>query len=962
MISSAVASQGDGVLPSAVRIGIGLAVTFGRRRPVNGTQITNTATIVGTILANGTAGTLGGSGGGIWLSAQQFSIGSGTLKAEGGTGGSKGGGGGRIALTGWTRDEGGGTLSVAPGGTGTSTGEVGTIVRQPTAGGWLLTVGWDPQRHGMATPYDYGSTVVSNGMTVTNSITLTAEEANGFRYICREWTLTNMAGFVTSGSPTQAVFVMDTNLFLTWYWTNQYYLTATAGTNGTLLVEKTGWYTNGAVVQVQAVPDGGYAFLQWTGTGVPTGSQTNNPLTLTMDRARDVLAVFVASGSSVSRTWTGANNWFTTTNWSPAGIPAPGDTVIVKSGTCLLGDPVTVADVAISNGAALVCSNWNTTLQASNVTIYGILTHVQNSATTTNALGVWVPDARVSIVCVTLTVKTNGIIDVNGKGYAGGTGVYGRGKGPGSGGGMTGGGHGGYAGVVWPPGLTGGVTNGAVAAPDGPGSGGGGGESGGAGGAGGGAIRIEASGTVTIDGRVTANGNSVDGTGGANKGAGSGGALYLSCPMLLGSGLLMANGGAYTTYSWTGGGGGGRIAILCSDVSGWTGIVQVAGGATYGVTTYGGWNGQPGTLYVTDNRILRNTMNNQIFRLSGVGSCRFSSLTVSNAYLGFEEPGCVVVVTNDMSCTNSSVMLNYEGPSIGTANLQVGGSLRLSQGSVVRMGRDGDTNAVNLQVGGNLSLSNSCQLWLYSGITNSSVAPSGGVMRVAQEVSLSSNSAICLYSHPTNGGSLYVELRNLAIGTGCTVSAASAGFAGRYKANGWGPGGGLVPYHPGGGGYGGHGGQNVSAGGALGGGTYGNSNAPALPGSAGGGQEGTGYGSRGGGLIWVNASGDINLDGSLNANGQNGATSGGGGSGGGIYLVCRRFKGAGTLTAIGGNDASNAGKGGGGRIAVWSVSRDGFTGTASAAKGSGTVGDTGATDGTIVWGLRMTPGTVLSLR
>ena len=52
------------------------------------------------------------------------------------------------------------------------------------------------------------------------------------------------------------------------------------------------------------------------------------------------------------------------------------------------------------------------------------------------------------------------------------------------------------------------------------------------------------------------------------------------------------------------------------------------------------------------------------------------------------------------------------------------------------------------------------------------------------------------------------------------------------------------------------------------------------------------------------------------------------------------------------------GGGGGGRIAVWSV-RNRFTGTASVA---GATGYQNGTTGTIVWGTRANPGTIMMMR
>lgn len=105
------------------------------------------------------------------------------------------------------------------------------------------------------------------------------------------------------------------------------------------------------------------------------------------------------------------------------------------------------------------------------------------------------------------------------------------------------------------------------------GSGGGGGNiyTGGAGGGGGGAILIASSGTITVNGAVTANGGNGASCGGysgwwftGGGGGGSGGAVRLIATTIAGNGTISANGGAYGSANGNGygtNGGGGRIRL-----------------------------------------------------------------------------------------------------------------------------------------------------------------------------------------------------------------------------------------------------------------------------------------------------------------------------------------------------------------------------------------------------------------
>lgn len=92
--------------------------------------------------------------------------------------------------------------------------------------------------------------------------------------------------------------------------------------------------------------------------------------------------------------------------------------------------------------------------------------------------------------------------------------------------------------------------------------------------------------------------------------------------------------------------------------------------------------------------------------------------------------------------------------------------------------------------------------------------------------------------------------------------------------------------------------------------------APMMPGS-GGANTGNGHG---GGVIRLDATGAVLIDGTLKANGgyANTTTYQGGGAGGSIYITGKTIAGNGTVTAMGGSTTLNGNKGGGGggRIAV----------------------------------------------
>ncbi|HZR16863.1 MAG TPA: hypothetical protein VFE51_06005 [Verrucomicrobiae bacterium] len=178
-----------------------------------------------------------------------------------------------------------------------------------------------------------------------------------------------------------------------------------------------------------------------------------------------------------------------------------------------------------------------------------------------------------------LTVRGNVLIQPGGAITADGAG-YGPGEGPGAGrvgvnqqgSSAGGGGYGGNGGSGTTATGTGGATYGSLTQPIVWGSGGGSVAQSRSGGAGGGAIQMTVTGTVTVLGRISANG-----TAGQQGGGGSGGSIYLTASALLGSGQISANGGRGGLQS--GGGGGGRVAIILQQPNAFSGSITAFGGS-----------------------------------------------------------------------------------------------------------------------------------------------------------------------------------------------------------------------------------------------------------------------------------------------------------------------------------------------------------------------------------------------
>ncbi|MBI2440277.1 MAG: hypothetical protein HYV35_02785 [Lentisphaerae bacterium] len=671
------------------------------------------------------------------------------------------------------------------------------------------------------------------------------------------------------------------------------------------------------------------------------------------------------------RTPSGTNYWDVATNWVGDAAPTNGDDVVIATnniGVWLTNSTYLFSSLLISNKANLIFYNWATTLNATNVTIGTNATLTCSGPFTTTSNGVW-------LACSNLVVNAGGSINVDARGFSGG-GVSENGYGPGGGKVATlagsGGGYGGRGGNSYQ--TSGGANYGSVSNDLLPGSGGAGRVSYGSGGAGGGLVVITAAGAVSNDGIITANGGS------GNYGAGSGGGVSINCRTLTGSGVVRANGRdrGISQYG-DGGGGGGRIAVIY-DSDAQSALPQPAlQFAASGGTGYDYIGGDLGTLYFSGNAFLTNVVRHTgQWIVPGFSAWSVNSLLLSNVWIRYATTGFQLNVTGDITGIGPYARLDLYTNSTGTVggNLTAGFGLfpsaQLTVGSNVVLTNDNDHWSIiyasgSLGAGGDLILTNSAvagnvRLYIYSASTSAVSPDYGALVSIGGALYVGSNAWIYPYSSTTNGGSAFFRCRDVTLATGGGINADGRGFAGGGATqNGYGPGGGYYGANYGsGGGYGGQGGRSAqSAGGA----TYGDSNAPVNPGSGGAGRSGYGSGGYGGGLVRIEATNTVQIDGAITADGETGTY--GAGSGGGIFIRCRNFVGAvaGSLTATGGSkgDANN-GAGGGGRIAVWRMYHT-YQGTSSVAAGSGGYTNVPAStprDGTMVWGQIPVPGAIFT--
>ncbi len=211
----------------------------------------------------------------------------------------------------------------------------------------------------------------------------------------------------------------------------------------------------------------------------------------------------------------------------------------------------------------------------------------------------------------------------------------------------------------------------------------GGGES-----AGGGAVFLQAAGTLTLAGQVTANGLDTC------AGAGSGGTVNVSAGTLTGTGMLIANGGASTCGN--GGGGGGRVVLYYGD--GAPGVLLAASGGGGGAVGADGTcglfnNGDPANVDFTSGPCWR-------FQNNDAGLVAYHDMLLSHASTTFED-GVSLDASGSVTISDGTSLSPFESRS---------GALELTCTSLT-VGNANSTLTGNITVhAGDMALESSCHL------------------------------------------------------------------------------------------------------------------------------------------------------------------------------------------------------------------------------------------------------------
>ncbi|MBN1676131.1 MAG: VCBS repeat-containing protein, partial [Kiritimatiellae bacterium] len=182
--------------------------------------------------------------------------------------------------------------------------------------------------------YDYGSVL---DCAVLDSPLVDG----GTQHVCVGWTGTGAIPATGTATNTGPV-TLTQNSRVSWQWQVRYRLETAAGAGGSI-VDASGWYEAGSNVSVSATASSGHHFVQWTGD-VPGGSETSNPLALTLDQARSVTASFARDVGTITVDVTPDSGGWTLTAY-------PADYAGATSGTGDLGaTPAPSGDYTVQYG------------------------------------------------------------------------------------------------------------------------------------------------------------------------------------------------------------------------------------------------------------------------------------------------------------------------------------------------------------------------------------------------------------------------------------------------------------------------------------------------------------------------------------------------------------------------------------------------------------------------------------
>ena len=186
-------------------------------------------------------------------------------------------------------------------------GTLATLMATPD--NFYRFINWSGDGEGNANPLQVtvnnDLVIVAHFEPVTYTLTLVSEfgePIGGGEYTGGEevsWSVTSPwpggLGERWVADSTNGQVVMDSDKTITINWTREWFLNVQSQSGGSVNVGS-GWVVDTSVATLEASPADSFAFSRWSGD-VPSEDATKNPLTLTMNQARSLTAVFTRTNS-----------------------------------------------------------------------------------------------------------------------------------------------------------------------------------------------------------------------------------------------------------------------------------------------------------------------------------------------------------------------------------------------------------------------------------------------------------------------------------------------------------------------------------------------------------------------------------------------------------------------------------------------------------------------------------------
>jgi len=459
---------------------------------------------------------------------------------------------------------------------------------------------------------------------------------------------------------------------------------------------------------------------------------------------------------------------------------APSGDVIISSSTTWSSGTYQLTSLTVNSGAVLTIGGGSTLNVSGAIAVTGGSAIVLQGTNTSAPVNAQWQGAGVTINAGSVQVDQSSSINADGQGY-----VANAGPGGSPSGSSAGGSYGGLGGSLYTS-VSPGPIYGSQTAPTDLGSGGGSRCCDVVAGVGGGAIRLIVSGTLTINGSLSANGASTPNyQTGDQGGGGAGGSLYITTGALAGAGSITANGGG----GGEAGGGGGRIAVYYGANSSFTGFATST--ATGGASYHANPAGANGTAGFFDTSVANYNLNvYQDFSILPGSTISYNAVTVAAGGVLTIGGGSQVAVANALTVTgtvvvqsaNNAAQVNGSwtgaGVTISAANVQVEASGAISadgQGYVANAGPGGSpggsSDGGSYGGLGGLGNGNTAPGAIYGSSTTPTDLGSGGGSRCCDAVA------------GAGGGALRLIVSGTLTDNG-TISATGGGVNTNYQAGG----------------------------------------------------------------------------------------------------------------------------------------------------------------------------------